>query len=887
MRKLFLAIAFSLPLLWSCGSDELTFEVNNKSGKDRLPELHEVALKDVQSGLDLADGETFVITDENDAEVPYQVTKDGKVLFLVETLKANSTASFNFKKGTPAPVQTLACGKEFTGVDGKPLDVAWENDLVGFRLYSDNPEVVNAVGYDLFAKRGTKDPVLESFYAKNTKGTPAWDKYDELLATEGKEAATRYKVDSLSFHVDRGYGLDCYQVGQTLGAGVAALMEDGMIIYPDGYVSHEVIENGPLRFQTKLTFAPRYVGKDSSIVETRIITLDAGSNLNRTKVHYQLVTLDKDGKTKYENITNSEIFTGIVLHEKGGDSFQTGNYISYAAPTQVIATEFVEIINGDENGTLFLGHVFPKGVKNTATSEGHLLAYNTYDPESGFEYYWGFGWDKAGVESHEQWNQYLDDYSAQLQAPIMPKGVAGGIESVFAYIIGLGAAVMMPILFTILGLCIGIGLTKSLKSGLLVGVGFIGLSVITALLTDTLGPALKGVVENFDLQLKVFDMGWPSAASVAYNTSVGAFIIPVCLVVNLLMIMTRTTRTVNIDLWNYWHFAFIGAIVYFASDSIMWGFFAAIICYIITLILADYTADRFQKFYNNMEGISIPQPFSQGFVPFAELLNKLLDKIPGMDKLDIDAEGMKKKFGLLGEPLILGIILGMIIAALSCSGWAEIVDRIPYILGVGIKMGAVMELIPRITSLFIEGLRPISDATRELINRKFKGSAGLNIGMSPALVIGHPTTLVVSLLLIPATLVLAVILPGNEFLPLASLAGMFYVFPMVLPITKGNIPKTFIIGVVMLLVGLLLVTNLAPFFTAAAHDVYMNTGDASVAIPEGFQGGSLDFASSPLAWIIFHLTYTLKWIGVPVLILVTFVLMLMNRRSIIKRNKLN
>ena len=380
-------------------------------------------------------------------------------------------------------------------------------------------------------------------------------------------------------------------------------------------------------------------------------------------------------------------------------------------------------------------------------------------------------------------------------------------------------------------------------------------------------------------------MGWPSAASVAYNTSVGAFIIPVCLIVNLLMIMTRTTRTVNIDLWNYWHFAFIGAIVYFAADSIMWGFFAAIICYIITLILADYTSDRFQKFYDKMEGISIPQPFSQGFVPFAELLNKLLDKIPGMDKLDIDAEGMKKKFGLLGEPLILGIILGMIIAALSCSSWGEIVDRIPYILGVGIKMGAVMELIPRITSLFIEGLRPISDATRELINKKFKGSTGLNIGMSPALVIGHPTTLVVSLLLIPATLVLAVILPGNEFLPLASLAGMFYVFPMILPITKGNIPKTFIIGVVMLLIGLLFVTNLAPYFTAAAHDVYANTGDSSVAIPEGFQGGSLDFASSPLAWVIFHLTYTFKWIGAGVLVLVTMFLMFLNRRAIIKRNK--
>ena len=443
----------------------------------------------------------------------------------------------------------------------------------------------------------------------------------------------------------------------------------------------------------------------------------------------------------------------------------------------------------------------------------------------------------------------------------------------------------MPIIFTILGVCIGIKFSKALKSGLLVGVGFVGLSVITSLLTSTLGPALSGVVEIYDLQLKVFDMGWPAAASVAYNTSVGAFIIPVCLGVNIIMLLSKTTRTVNIDLWNYWHFAFIGAIVYFASGSILWGFFAAIVCYIITLILADYTADKFQGFYDKMEGISIPQPFSQGFVPFAELMNKALDKIPGMDKLNIDAEGMKKKFGLLGEPLFLGILVGIIIGALSCESWAMVVDKIPYILGLGIKMGAVMELIPRITSLFIEGLKPISDATRELINKKFKKSAGLNIGMSPALVIGHPTTLVVSLLLIPATLLLAVILPGNEFLPLASLAGMFYVFPMILPITKGNVVKTFIIGFVLLLVGLLLVTNLAPYFTQAAHDVYAKTGDAAVAIPEGFEGGSLDFASSPLAWVIFHMTYTFKWIGSGILVLITMFLMFLNRRAIIKRNQ--
>ncbi|MBO5297997.1 MAG: PTS sugar transporter subunit IIC [Candidatus Homeothermus sp.] len=455
------------------------------------------------------------------------------------------------------------------------------------------------------------------------------------------------------------------------------------------------------------------------------------------------------------------------------------------------------------------------------------------------------------------------------------------MEQVFSYIIGLGAAVMMPIIFTVLGLCIGIKFGKALNCGLKVGVGFVGLSVITALLTSSLGPALNSVVDIYHLQLKVFDMGWPAAAAVAYNTAVGAFIIPVCLGVNIVLLLLKGTRTVNIDLWNYWHFAFIGAVVYFASGSLLWGFFAAIICYIITLVIADMTADKFQTFYKDMEGISIPQPFCAGFAPFAWFINKILDKIPGMERLEIDAEGLKKKFGLLGEPLFLGVVVGIGIGCLTCTSGEQLVDKIPYILGLGIKMGAVMELIPRVTVLFIEGLKPISDATRELIARKFQGAEGLSIGMSPALVIGHPTTLVVSLLLIPVTLFLAVVLPGNEFLPLASLAGMFYVFPLVLPYTKGNVVKTFIVGLVVIVLALFMVTNLAPEFTKAAQDVYANTGDAAVAIPQGFEGGSLDFAGSPLAWLIFQCSYNLKYIGAGLLGVATIALVVWNRIKII------
>ena len=225
------------------------------------------------------------------------------------------------------------------------------------------------------------------------------------------------------------------------------------------------------------------------------------------------------------------------------------------------------------------------------------------------------------------------------------------MEQVFSYIISLGASVMMPILFTIIGLCIGLKFGRSLKSGLYVGVGFVGLGIVTALLTTNFGAPLSEISQLYDLQLKVFDMGWPAAAAVAYNTAVGALIIPICLGVNFLLLITGCTRTVNIDLWNYWHFAFIGAVAYFVMDqSLLWGYFAAIVCYIITLVMADLTADKFQEYYPEWQGISIPQPFCQSFVPFALVIGKALDKIPGFDKLNIDAEGMKKKFGVMGEP---------------------------------------------------------------------------------------------------------------------------------------------------------------------------------------------------------------------------------------------
>ena len=433
---------------------------------------------------------------------------------------------------------------------------------------------------------------------------------------------------------------------------------------------------------------------------------------------------------------------------------------------------------------------------------------------------------------------------------------------VFSYIISLGASVMMPIIFTVIGLCIGMKFGQALKSGLYVGVGFVGLGVVTALLTTNFNDPLKAICDLYHLQLNVFDMGWPAAASVAYNTAVGALIIPICLGINVLMLLTKTTSTLN----------------YFVmGESLAWGYFAAIVCYIITLVLADITATKFQKYYD-LDGISIPQPFCQSFMPFAVVINKVLDKIPGFSRLDVDAEGLKRKFGVFGEPLLLGVIVGILI------GVAAHFD-VKMVLTLGVTMGAVMELIPRITKLFIDGLKPISVKAQEMVDKRLHGRK-VHIGMSPALVIGHPTTLVVSILLIPTVLVVSVILPGNQFLPLASLAGMFYLFPIVLPYTKGNVVKTFIIGLVALIFGLYFVTDMAPDFTLAANAVFEATKDKAAQIPQGFTGGALDFASSLIGWVIYKLTCYVRYVGPAILVLLTLALMVYNHKQIVKNEKL-
>ena len=149
------------------------------------------------------------------------------------------------------------------------------------------------------------------------------------------------------------------------------------------------------------------------------------------------------------------------------------------------------------------------------------------------------------------------------------------ITAFFSFIQGLGVNVMMPILLTIFGTILGAGFGKSLKAGLTVGVGFIGLNlIINNVLGTSLAPAVQEMTTRFGLALNIIDVGWPASSAIAMGTTIGMFIIPLGLLVNILMLITNTTQTIDVDIWNYWHFAFTGSIVAIITGDVMLGFAA-------------------------------------------------------------------------------------------------------------------------------------------------------------------------------------------------------------------------------------------------------------------------------------------------------------------------
>lgn len=407
MKKLIYSV-FAAFLITACGEGRsVTVTVSNPASLDREKEIVEVSMKEISDKLLLSADEEVVVKDMEGKEVPYQITFDDKLIFPA-TVSANGSSVYTIHKGNPAPVSAIVCGRQYPE---RKDDIAWENDVAAYRTYGPALEESGerAFGYDIWTKRGTAEPVVEARYALEL--SPERKVKLDSLRKADPAAAQEYSR-ATSYHVDHGNGMDCYKVGPTLGGGTAALMADGNIIYPWAYKDFQVLDNGPLRFKAELVYNPLTVDEDTNVVETRILSLDAGSHLNKVVVSYA-------GLSKV-----TDIATGIVLHDDAPITADaTAGYITYVDPT--------EVPQGD-NGKIFVGAAFPGEVKEAKAvyfsekekkeergdaADGHVLALSEYTPGAEYVYYWGSGWSKAGMGLNE-WNKYMAEFAWKARNPL-------------------------------------------------------------------------------------------------------------------------------------------------------------------------------------------------------------------------------------------------------------------------------------------------------------------------------------------------------------------------------------------------------------------------------------------------------------------------------------
>ncbi|MGJ3508683.1 PTS galactitol transporter subunit IIC [Enemella sp. A6] len=405
--------------------------------------------------------------------------------------------------------------------------------------------------------------------------------------------------------------------------------------------------------------------------------------------------------------------------------------------------------------------------------------------------------------------------------------------SAIQYIVDLGPSVMLPLVIIIIGLILRQGIGKSVKAGLTIGVGFVGIGLVVGLLTDALGPAAKAMAENFNLGLNVVDLGWPGTSPMAWASPMGLIAIPVAIAVNIIMLLIRGTRVLNVDIWNIWHMAFTGALLQIATGSFWWGIVGVIVHAVIAYKLGDMWGPVTDKFFG-LEGVAIPHGTSAYMGIIATPINDLLDKIPGIRKIDVNTEKLEEKVGPFGEPLIIGTVLGVVIGLLARYPIGESLQ-------LGVQMGAVMLLMPMVVKLIMQGLLPIADAARSILQKRFK-SGNYRIGLDPALLLGHPQVISASLIFVPLTIVIAALVPGNRVLPFGDLATIGFFVAIAVGVHKGNLFRTLISGSVIMVITVWIANQMIGLQTELAKNVGL-LGNAS-------EVSSLDQAGSPITYLL-------------------------------------
>ncbi|KEH99590.1 PTS galactitol transporter subunit IIC [Clostridium botulinum] len=379
---------------------------------------------------------------------------------------------------------------------------------------------------------------------------------------------------------------------------------------------------------------------------------------------------------------------------------------------------------------------------------------------------------------------------------------------VIHYILNLGAAVFLPFVMIIIGLVVKMKPKKAIICGLTLGIAFTSINVVLTFMFNTISPAASAFVKSTGIKLTTVDVGWSPVASVAWAWPYALLVFPIQIGINLIMLALGWTNCLNVDMWNVWGKIFTAVLVVALTGNIPIALIVAGIEVIFELKNADIIQGSMYRL-SKIKNVTCPHVMNLEAVILAPI-NKLLDYIPAVNKVNLDADRLKEKIGVFGENSVMGFIVGILIAACGkCS--------VQVILQTGVGVAASLVLFPIAANFFIDALGPIAESAGNFMKQKYK-NRDFYIGVDWSILGGRSELWVISILLVPVELLFAILLAKmgiNSVLPLAAIINVAATVPALI-ITEGNLIRMFIMGVITTPIYLVVSSIFAPMITNLA-----------------------------------------------------------------------
>lgn len=137
-------------------------------------------------------------------------------------------------------------------------------------------------------------------------------------------------------------------------------------------------------------------------------------------------------------------------------------------------------------------------------------------------------------------------------------GIIHFANAVFKPLIDMGAPTIMLVVLTVIALCFRVKFSKALEGGMKLAIALTAISNVMAMLTNAFQVPMKQFVEHTGIHMDILDMGWAPLATITWGSPYTLYYLLVLIILNVVMLVWNKTNTLDVDIFDVWHSAFVG-----------------------------------------------------------------------------------------------------------------------------------------------------------------------------------------------------------------------------------------------------------------------------------------------------------------------------------------